>query len=139
MSYLFRTFLLATTVLMLTSCGFTKDKEIAVQAVETFHKQFDASKFEEIYSGASPAFKASTTKSDFIKFVQAIQRKLGAFKGDTANGWRTNVTTSGTFVTLSYKSEFANGPAEENFIFVISGNSAVLQNYNINSMALITN
>lgn len=119
-------------------CGFTKSKEIASRGVEKFHQQYDESKFAEIYSGATPAFRSAAKEEDFMKFIQAVHRKLGAYKSGTAEGWQTNVFNGKTSVVLSFKSEFEKGPATERFTFVVSGESAALQGYTINSTSLIT-
>jgi hypothetical protein len=139
MSSLFRTLLAIVSIFILSACGLTKGKEVATKAVDTFHQQLNDSKFTEIYSAATPAFKTSAKEADFMKFIQAVHRKLGAYKTGTQSGWRTNATTSGTFVVLTYNSDFEQGSAVETFTFVVSGESATLQGYNVNSQALITN
>jgi hypothetical protein len=138
MSLLFRTLLAVVAVSIFAGCGLTKGKEAATKAVDKFHQQFNDSKFTEIYSAATPAFKTSATEADFMKFIQAVRRKLGAFKSSTSSGWSANATTSGTFVALSFNSEFEQGRAVETFTFVVSGASATLQGYNVNSPKLVT-
>ena len=117
----------------------TKGKEIATTSVETFRQQFSESKFAEIYSAATPAFKASVNEANFTKFIQAVQRKLGAYKSSTQSGWKVNSINGTTSVVLNYDSVFEQGSAVETFTFIISGDSAVLQGYNVNSPALIIN
>lgn len=139
MSSLFRTFLAVATLTILSACGLTKGKEIATKSVETFRQQFSESKFAEIYSAATPAFKASVNEANFTKFIQAVQRKLGAYKSSTQSGWKVNSINGTTSVVLNYDSVFEQGSAVETFTFIISGDSAVLQGYNVNSPALIIN
>lgn len=139
MSSLFRTFLAVATLTILSACGLTKGKEIATKSVETFRQQFRESKFAEIYSAATPAFKASVNEANFTKFIQAVQRKLGAYKSSTQRGWKVNSINGTTSVVLNYDSVFEQGSAVETFTFIISGDSAVLQGYNVNSPALIIN
>ena len=43
-----------------------------------------------------------------------------------------------TMVTLSYDTEFSDGKASETFIVSVSGDTAKLEGYNINSADLIT-
>jgi hypothetical protein len=138
MSSPFRTLLAIVTVSIVAGCGFTKGKEVATKAVDKFHQQFNDSKFTEIYSATTPAFKTAGKEADFMKFIQAVRRKLGAFKSSTSSGWSANATTSGTFMTLTFKSDFEQGSAVETFTFVVSGASATLQGYNVNSPKLIT-
>jgi hypothetical protein len=138
MSLSFRVFLALFTIIGFTSCGITKGKESAVDAVKKFHAEFNDSKFKEIYAAASPTFQKATTEADFLKFVQAVRRKLGVYQSGTQNGWRTNATTMGTFVELVYNSQFEKGGGVERFIFVISDETATLHGWNINSQTLVT-
>ena len=126
------------TLFTVAGCSFTKSKQIAEKAVDTFHQQFNETQFGAIYSGATASFKAGATEADFFKLIQAIRGKFGSFQSGSEAGWRTNATTDGTFVILTYSSQFERGKATETFTFVISGESATLQSYNINSPALIS-
>lgn len=136
----FLRFLLSTaTILALCGCNFTKNNKAAEQAVATFHQQYNDSKFADIYAGSSAAFKGTDKEEGFIKFIEAVHRKLGAYKSSTGAGWRTNATTSGTFVVLSYDSAFEQGSGRETFTFVVSGGAATLQGYHIDSKDLIVN
>jgi predicted small lipoprotein YifL len=139
MSSLFRKVLAIATVTILTACGSTKGKEAATTSVDTFHQQLDNSKFTEIYSAVTPAFKTSTKEADFTKLLQAVHRKLGTVKKSTQDGFNINMFNGVTRVVLTYKTDFEKGSAIETFTFVTSGDSATLQGYNINSPALITN
>jgi hypothetical protein len=50
-----------------------------------------------------------------------------------------NVGTSGTFVSLGYKTAFEHGDGAEQFVFRVSDGRAVLAGYRVDSMALVTN
>jgi hypothetical protein len=52
--------------------------------------------------------------------------------------WNIRSGTSGTFVTLTYSSTYAEGEASEQFVYRLQGNTALLAGYNVNSDALIT-
>jgi hypothetical protein len=135
----FQTLLVITAVTLLSACGLTRGKEFATQSVDTFHQQFNDAKFREIYSAATPAFKSASKEEDFMKFMQAVRRKLGAFKTGTQNGWNVNAFNGVTRVLITYKSDFEQGAGVETFTYLISGESAVLQGYNISSPTLIIN
>src|SRR2546430_10439956 len=120
MKSLVRSSLAFAAALVFASCGITKSKETAAKSVNTFHQRFNAAQFAAIYNAATPAFKKSAPQAQFMQFIQAVRRKLGAFKSATQSGWRTNATTSGTFVELTYNSQFEQGSAVETFTFVIS-------------------
>ena len=139
MSSLFRTLLAIATVTILSACGLTKGKEAATKSVNTFHQQFNASKLTEIYSASTPAFKTSVKEADFMKFIQAVRRKLGAYKSGTQNNWRVNTFNGTTSVVLTYNSNFEQGSGVETFTFILSGETAILQGYNVNSPTLIIN
>ena len=139
MSSLFRKVFAIATVTILTACGSTKGKEVATKSVDKFHQQFDNSKFTEIYSAVTPGFKTTTKEADFIKFIQAVRRKLGTVKVSTQNGSNVNTFNGTTSVVLTYKTDFEKGYAVETFTFITSGDSATLQGYNVNSAALIIN
>lgn len=133
-----RLLLALATISLFAGCGFTKGKEAAARGVDTFHQQFNDSKFPEIYSTATPAFKASTKEPEFLKFMQAVRRKLGAVKAATPNGWNVNTFNGNTSVVLTYKTDFELGSGVETFTFMTSGETATLQGYNVNSQKLIT-
>ena len=82
--------------------------------------------------------RRASLEADFLKLLQVIQRKLGKYKSATQAGWRGNSTPAGTVVVLTYNSEFEKHSAVETFTFNVSGDTATLQGYNINSNALIT-
>ena len=139
MKSLFRTLLAFVAVTILAACGLSKGKEVATKSVDTFHQQFNDSKFTDIYSAATPAFITSTKEVDFMKFIQAVRRKLGAVKNANPQAWNINTFNGVTNVVLTYNTDFEQGAAVETFTFILSGESATLQGYNIESLALITN
>jgi hypothetical protein len=138
MSAAIRSFLAVMFICAVAGCDVAKSMSSAGKSVDAFHKKFNDQKFAEIYSGATPAFKGATKEAEFLKFMQAVHRKLGPFKSGTQSGWRGNTTMSGTTVILTYNSQFEKNSAVETFTFSVSGETATLQGYNINSNALIT-
>ena len=122
----------------IAGCGLKQSMSAAGKSANTFHEKFNAQKFSEIYASSTPAFKSATKEADFVKLLQAIQRKLGKYKSATQTGWRGNTTPAGTVVVLTYNSQFEKHSAVETFTFAVSGETATLQGYNINSNALIT-
>lgn len=138
MSSLFRALSLLLAVFALSACDFTADTKAATRAAETFHAQLNAGAFDDIYSASDPRLQAVASRADFLKLAGAVHRKLGAFQSVEQSGVFIKSGTNGTFVTLTTKSRFEKGPAEEQFVFVMSGDGARLVSYHINSMALIT-
>jgi hypothetical protein len=67
-----------------------------------------------------------------------VHRKRGEVKDAKQVGWRVNVTTAGSQVSLAYRTTFAEGDATEEFVFIVNSNDARLFKYNIQSPTLIT-
>ena len=130
--------LIVALIVFTSSCSLGKGKGLGEIAVVQFHNQFNAGQYKEIYDQADEGFRKASKESDVIALFEAIRRKLGTVKQSNQNGWGVNTTPTGTIVTLQYQTEFTEGNAAEQFVFLLSGDKAVLYNYNINSPLLIT-
>jgi hypothetical protein len=132
--------LVLVTLLLITStsCSLTKGKGIAEAAVAQFHDQYNSGQFRQIYGQTDEGFKKSASEADFVSLLEALHRKLGTVKQSNQNGWGVNATPMGTMATLTYEVEFSEGKGTEQFVFHISGDKAMLYNYNVNSPLLIT-
>jgi hypothetical protein len=123
---------------VLQGCGLAADISAAENAISKFHTQLDAAQYNDIYDQSSPSLKEASTKADFIKLLTAVHHKLGVMKSTQKGGWFINTTLAGTFVTLTYHTEYAEGGADEQFVYQLKDKTASLAGYHINSMALIT-
>ena len=130
--------LLIALLVLSSACSLTKGKATAEAAVVKFHDQFNAGKFQEIYSQADEGFKKSVSEDDFIAMLEGVQRKLGMVREDHSTSWGVNTTSAGTMATLGYDVDFTAGKGSEKFIFHIDGDKALLYHYNVNSPLLIT-
>jgi hypothetical protein len=132
--------LLVVAALMAALCGcsMSADTATAEQAVPRFHEQLDAGRFDEIWDQSADELKKASPHQEFVGFLSAVHRKLGDTKSADKTGWNVNYQTSGSFVTLGYKTVFAEGDAQEQFVFRLKDKTALLVGYHINSMALIT-
>jgi hypothetical protein len=127
------------TLFMFIGCAsMTKGKAAAESAVTRFHQQLNGEQYDEIYAQSDEKFRGAVKDADSKALFEAVHRKLGNVKNATPSGWRINAATGGTFVSLTYSTEFTEGNGEEQFVFLISGARASLVNYNINSPLLIT-
>ncbi|HMI18443.1 MAG TPA: hypothetical protein VK533_02750 [Sphingomonas sp.] len=124
-------------LLALSGCSIGKDVPIAEQAVDGFHRQLNAGQFDAIYAASAADMKAVSPQTTLTALLGAIHRKLGLFKSGKVIGWNDNASTSGHFITLNYSAVYANGPADENFVYRMDGQQAVLAGYHINSDQLI--
>jgi hypothetical protein len=125
-------------IVLTTSCSLGKGKELGANAVVQFHNQFNAGQFKEIYDQSDTAFRKAAKETDIVALLEAVRRKLGTIKQSNPIGWRVNATTTETTVSMQYNTEFTEGNATEQFVFLVSGDKAILYNYNINSPLLIT-
>jgi len=115
----------------------TADTAIAEQAVPRFHEQLDAARFDAIYNESGDELKKASTQKDFVALLEAVHRKLGNTKSSGKTSWNVNYQTSGSFVTLGYKTSFDGGDAQEQFVYRLQDKAALLVGYHINSTALI--
>jgi hypothetical protein len=98
----------------------------------------DAGQSEAIYEASAPEMKASTPKAGFIRFLDAVHRKLGGVKEAKQVGWGVNYNTGGGTVTLNYQTRFASGSGTEQFVYR-TGSAPSLLGYHISSTDLIVN
>jgi hypothetical protein len=129
--------LLATLACDLVGCSGSADTAAAEQAVSSFHELLNAGRFAEIYELSSDELKKASTQSDFVALLDAVHRKLGNTKSAVDQAWNVNYHTSGTFITLTYKTVYSEGDAAEQFVFRMQGHSAALAGYHINANALV--
>jgi hypothetical protein len=132
-----RTFFVVALAVTLTSCSASADTISAERAVVKFHELLDAGRFTEIFEQSSDDLKKASTQSDFVALLEAVHRKLGNTKSAVDQAWNVNHHTSGTFITLTYKTVYSEGEAAEQFSFRMQGDSAALAGYHINANALV--
>jgi hypothetical protein len=130
------TVLLAECLLM-PACSPSKAKGAAESAVSVFHSELDAEQYHDIYAQSSPEFQKSATEAEIAEFLGAVHRKLGRVQHSDEAGFNLNFNTSGSTVTLSYNSQFANGPATEQFVWRVEDQPSLI-NYRIDSRVLVT-
>jgi len=128
----------AICVVALTGCGTFAKPTAATAAVKHFHEQLNAEQYEEILSQADATFVGSQSHDQLVKFLSAVHRKLGNAGEAKLAGYFVNYNTGGVFTTVKFATSYANGSADETFVWVKSGDSLKLYGYHINSMALVT-
>lgn len=130
--------LLSILLMCATSCSLQKGKSTGENAVAKFHTQFNAGQFHDIYAQTDEGFRKNTSEEQMTALLGAVQRKLGLEKDANQVEWHVNATTAGTQVVLVYRTTFTEGDATEQFVFFVSGNTARMFKYNIESPLLIT-
>lgn len=129
--------LFAVSSICLVACDSASDLGAAEASVAQFHALLDAGQFELIYAGSGDDMKQSITQEAFIELLRAIRNKLGNVKTTERLGSNTSYAISGTFVTLIYKTTFADGEGTEQFVFRSTEPKPVLAGYHMNSPAMI--
>jgi hypothetical protein len=122
---------------LLPACGNSdKARDLSSTEIVNFHRQFNESKFRELYKSASPDLKSVTTEADFIKLLELEHNKLGKQVSSSEIG--SNVNFGGkTVVTISQNTTFEHGKGVESFRYIVSDNNCILQGYNITSNDLL--
>jgi hypothetical protein len=68
--------LLVVAALVLPACD-DADRATAHEAVQTFHRQYEASDFHAIYAGATEQFRNRTREDDWVRILTAVRQKAG--------------------------------------------------------------
>jgi hypothetical protein len=113
--------------------GCAKSREAAETGTQAFRRRAANGEFSGIFREAAPEFQKSTTEADFANLMEGIGRKLGAWQSSKPPAWKVFSGTGGRTVTFGYASQFEKGPANEEFIWRIQGDRAILVGYHINS------
>jgi hypothetical protein len=129
--------LLVAAALVLQACSMSADTRMAEEAVVQFHALLDAGQSRDIYISAAPELKQSSTEKDFVAVLDEVHRELGTTRSAKRIGWKLDSGTRGTFVTLTYKTEYRKGSALEKFTFRVADGEARLASYHISSKAHI--
>jgi hypothetical protein len=126
---------LVVSALFLTSCGGT---ETAKSGVGVFRDRTTRQAYAEIYRDAAPEFRQTTTEGEFVKFMTALDRRLGRWQSAGDPSWNVTRGTGGQTVRLTYQSQFIKGSATEQFAWRIEHGAAVLLGYHISSPLLVS-
>jgi len=126
-------------LMALGGCSASEDVASAERGIATFHEKLNSGHLDAIYDEAGPEMKKAAARSDLILLLSAVQRKLGHFKSGKVATWNDNATTNGHFVTLNYSAQYDRGVADENFVYRLDGQNALLVGYHVQSTAFLLN
>jgi hypothetical protein len=135
----FRLFVIWFILPVFASCSSGKHLDTVEREVTRFRELMSSEQFSRIYSDTAEELKKTATEEDLVKLRTAVNAKLGPIKKADRNGWNVNFHTSGTYVTLRYKTDSEKGDGTEQFVYRIAKGKAILVGYHISSNALITN
>lgn len=128
-------------VFLAWQCGtaILQGRRLATSAVDRFHQQLNAGKFEEIYQEAAEGFRQGSKHEEIVRFLNAVHAKLGNAGTTSAGNINVSATPNGTFVTTQYATTFEKGDAAETFTWLKTGGGLKLYSYNVQSNAFILN
>ena len=116
----------------------TPETKLVEKEISGFHTLVEGGRAAEIYQQASPRFREVGTSAEFLAYIEAVHRKLGAMQATERQAWRVDYNTAGKFASLGYKTQYERGTAYEQFVYVVDSGRAFLVSYNINSPELVT-
>lgn len=119
--------------LELSGCGLKQNTKAAEAEVDRFHQRWNADEFKAVYDEAHASFRNSQSADVIIGTLEGVKRNYGAFKSATRRSWGFSTDNGVTDVKLKYDSAYDNGSAVEAFVYRMSGDKAVLVNYDIMS------
>lgn len=114
---MFRHIFVVLAVAGLAACSSGEHVAVAEQGISDFRRHMDTEQFAQVYAQGSDELRNSTSEADLTKILAALKTKLGKVKSAEKDGWNVNFHTSGTFVTLSLKTQFEKGAGTESFVF----------------------
>ena len=123
---------------MLAACSAPAPIDTSAQ-VATFHQLLDKENYTAIWQGISDDMRGASTEAEMNKLFTVIHHKLGRVVQTKQIGWRTNMTTNGTFAEVQIETKFEKGAGQENFVFRQDGERLKLAGYHINSNDMMMN
>jgi predicted Zn-dependent protease len=111
----------------------------AQAATDEFHGRFSTGQFAQIRDDADPEFQRATTGPQLAALLGDHRAKLGPFtRATSTRAVEVSRGTSGTVVRFVYDSAFAQGSAEEQFVWRIQGAQTRLWKYWISNVSVAT-
>lgn len=123
----------AALILGLFGCGLKQNTKAAEAEVERFHQHWNAGAFKTIYNEAHKNLRNTRSADEIVAMLERGKQNYGAFKSGTRRSWGFESDNGVTNLKLKYDSAYENGSAVEAFVFRMSGDKALLVNYEIMS------
>jgi hypothetical protein len=110
--------------------------DVAEQPVPLFHMALNSGQLADIYSTAAADLKQHESQQDFIARLEKVRGKMGPVQGTERQSWKAVEDSGSVLVTLTYKSRYAAGEAEEEFLVRMKDNTNTLAGYKIKARPL---
>jgi hypothetical protein len=118
---------------------FFRSATLAAGCCDEFHARFNNGQFAQIHDDANPEFQNATTGAQLASLLGDHRARLGPFTRTTSTrAVEVSRATSGTVVRVVYDSAFAQGFAEEQFVWRMQGAQTRLWKYWISNVSVAT-
>ena len=130
--------ILALLMTLIVGCAkpVQVDPDVAEQPVPLFHMALNDGQVAEIYNRAAEELKQHESQQDFSARLENVRRKMGPVQGANRQGWTAREDGGSVFVTLTYKTTYAAGEAEEEFVIRMKDGTNSLAGYKIKAKPL---
>ena len=115
--------------LVAISCVPKGEKALADTAVAKFHRDFNESRFTEMYDAVSDDAKAKLSRDDFVAGMKAMRTGQGAVLDSRDLSTDYNYLNGAEMIKITAVVTFEKGRAKEEFIFHINNGKAQLASY----------
>jgi hypothetical protein len=110
-----------------------RNYKLALQGVGTFHNELDHAQYPQIYATATDNFRRAAAEPQTTKFLEMVHNNMGNVEAVHVLGFHFNKVNGITWATMSCRTQFALGEAQENFTLRIEDGQPKLVGYRINS------
>jgi len=124
---------LALAVLWSCGRGVYRNYRIGRAAANQFHQRLDRADYDAIYGGTTDGFRTAGSRSDQIRFLETVHKKMGNSGAMTPTGFHVNWQNGHTIINEVFNTQFAQGQAQEGFIWIIDDSNRHLQTYHIDA------
>jgi len=134
---------IAAVFATLIGCGFKESKQNAELSLTRHFQTIATNGFETGIGNYGPPFFQKTTKEQWSKALEGVNKKLGAYQSHTTTSWRvfkkSGTSGSGTTVSVQCQVTYSKHKATEQFtLFKGSGDLEFkITGHKIDSMALL--
>ena len=120
------------------SCGPEDYNGQAKTAVTAFHDALNRGAFEELYLSSDSELRDNLTREQFDSYLGFLTSTLGKAEAtENVNTMAAVFTGRGWLVDARQKTRFANGPADEHFVWKRVNGQLHLLTYQVDSPLLV--
>ena len=111
------------------ACVPSKDKGVALKAIEQFHSQYNNNQFAELYESADQKAKDTIAKDDFVEDMKAMRLGQGAVLKSEEKRIDYNYAEGMAILKITVLVSFEKGTATEDFSYRIVDGKPQLLSY----------